>query len=152
MRLPTSIALLAAALLIAPSSGCGDPKLAPATTTSADRFAITSGMPGVPDITVQVVARGDGTAAEPGMVASVHYTGTYPGGEQFDSSRGSKPITFRVGAGEMIPGFDLVVQNMRVGDRWIATLPYQLAYGEQGGGGIPPRATLHFDMELMAVR
>ena len=74
-------------------------------------------------------------------------------GEQFDSSREQQPFSFRIGAGEVIPGWDEGVEGMRVGGRRQLVIPPALAYGEQGAGGvIPPGAALVFDVELLEVR
>ena len=109
---------------------------------------------GVPAIRVQVTARGTGQQPARGNAVSLHYTGTLTDGTQFDSSRtGGRPFTFRLGTGQVIAGWDLIVAQMRVGDRWVATIPHQLAYGDGGYPGvIPPRAALVFDMELVDLR
>lgn len=67
--------------------------------------------------------------AEKGKKIRVHYTGTLPGGEVFDSSRGRNPLEFTVGAGQMIPGFDSGVVGMKVGEERTLVLPPDQAYG-----------------------
>jgi FKBP-type peptidyl-prolyl cis-trans isomerase FkpA len=104
---------------------------------------------------------GGGAEAVPGRMVTVHYTGwlydqakTDHKGRKFDSSRDhNEPFTFRLGGGEVIPGWDQGVAGMRVGGQRTLTIPPQLGYGASGAGGvIPPNATLVFDVELLDVR
>mgnify|MGYP000113724039 CR=1 FL=1 len=69
-------------------------------------------------------------------VATVHYTGTLPDGEEFDSSRGGDPMTFLVGHRNMIPGFEEELMGKTVGDTVEFTLPPERAYGERDDGAI----------------
>jgi len=69
--------------------------------------------------------------ATDGDTVSVHYTGTLENGAQFDSSRGKEPLTFVIGAGEMIAGFDSAVRGMKVGEIKTVTLQPEEAYGPQ---------------------
>jgi FKBP-type peptidyl-prolyl cis-trans isomerase FkpA len=97
---------------------------------------------------------GSGDLAESGKSVSVHYTGWLTDGTKFDSSvdRG-QPFTFRLGAGQVIRGWDEGVAGMRVGGKRKLTIPSELGYGDRGAAGvIPPGATLVFDVELLAVR
>lgn len=114
---------------------------------------IESGLPGTPPIGVEVLASGSGERPKIGQVVSVHYTGTFQDGRKFDSSRDrGQPLSFPVGTGKVIKGWDMALLRMRVGDHWKVTIPHQLAYGEEGyPGAIPPRSTLVFDMELMSI-
>ena len=104
-------------------------------------------------IQVEVLATGTGPEVDPGDTALVHYTGTFPDGRKFDSSRDrGQPFPVPVGRGQVIKGWDVTLAEMRQGDRWMVTIPYALAYGERGGGPIPPRADLVFDIEVLEVQ
>jgi FKBP-type peptidyl-prolyl cis-trans isomerase FkpA len=103
---------------------------------------------------------GTGTMATSGKTAVVHYTGwlysdggTDNKGKQFDSSIGRGPFSFRLGAGQVIRGWDQGVQGMKVGGKRRLVLPPEFGYGAAGAGGvIPPNATLVFDVELLDVK
>jgi len=97
---------------------------------------------------------GTGRQAELGDTATVHYTGWLADGRKFDSSVDRKePFSFRVGAGQVIKGWDEGVGTMKVGGKRKLTIPPQLGYGTRGAGNvIPPNATLTFDVELLGLR
>jgi FKBP-type peptidyl-prolyl cis-trans isomerase FkpA len=106
-------------------------------------------------------AAGSGTEAAAGRQVTVHYTGWLyeqsrddHKGRKFDSSRDrGEPFSFRLGAGEVIRGWDEGVAGMKVGGRRTLTIPPDYGYGARGAGGvIPPNATLVFDVELLDVR
>ncbi|MFA6260449.1 MAG: FKBP-type peptidyl-prolyl cis-trans isomerase [Bacteroidia bacterium] len=92
--------------------------------------------------------------AASGKTVSVHYTGFLTDGKVFDSSvdRG-EPISFPLGQGRVIRGWDEGIALMKVGDKMRLIIPPHLGYGERGAGGvIPPNAILIFDVELMKVQ
>lgn len=96
---------------------------------------------------------GTGAQAEAGKTVSVHYTGKLQNGKVFDSSisRG-EPISFPLGQGRVIKGWDEGIALMKVGGKAQLIIPPDLGYGERGAGGvIPPNATLVFDVELVSV-
>lgn len=101
---------------------------------------------------------GDGEVASAGHQVTVHYTGwLYQDGAQgakFDSSKDrGDPFAFRLGAGQVIQGWDEGVAGMKVGGARTLIIPAGLGYGARGAGGvIPPNATLKFDVELLGVR
>ena len=104
---------------------------------------------GVEDLSV-----GSGTEAAAGRDVDVHYVGVaWSTGRQFDASwdRG-EPLSFRLGVGQVIPGWDQGVAGMRVGGRRRLTIPPDLAYGAGGAGGvIGPNETLVFVVDLVGV-
>ena len=89
-----------------------------------------------------------------GQTVSVHYTGTLTNGVKFDSSRDrNEPISFPIGMGRVIKGWDEGIGKMRVGDQAILLIPPKLGYGARGAGGvIPPDATLIFIVELVDIK
>src|SRR6476661_3961742 len=93
---------------------------------------------------------GTGPEATAGKAVEVHYTGTLADGTKFDSSHDrNKPFAFKLGAGQVIQGWDEGVQGMKVGGVRKLTIPPNLGYGPRGAGGvIPPNATLVFEVEL----
>jgi len=95
---------------------------------------------------------GDGDIAEAGMTATVHYTGWLTDGTKFDSSvdRG-QPFPFRIGAGNVIKGWDQGVVGMRIGGKRHLVIPPDMGYGPNGMGPIPPNSTLVFDVELLGL-
>jgi FKBP-type peptidyl-prolyl cis-trans isomerase len=96
---------------------------------------------------------GTGGTVATGDLATVHYVGRLQNGNVFDSSRTrNQPFQFRVGAGQVIRGWDQGVPGMRIGGTRRLIIPPSLAYGSQGSPPtIPPNSTLTFDIELLAV-
>ncbi len=100
------------------------------------------------------IEKGNGPKAEAGKTVDVHYTGYLMDGRKFDSSveRGD-PISFPLGQGMVIKGWEEGIALMKVGDKMRLIIPSELAYGPNGAGGvIPPNATLLFDVELVGVK
>jgi FKBP-type peptidyl-prolyl cis-trans isomerase FkpA len=104
---------------------------------------------------------GTGKTATSGTQVSVHYTGWLYDpkaadrhGKKFDSSKDrGEPFSFKLGARQVISGWDQGVAGMKVGGTRTLVIPSELAYGSRGAGGaIPPNATLVFDVELLDVR
>jgi len=99
------------------------------------------------------IESGSGAQAEKGRIVSVHYTGKFQDGKVFDSSHSrGEPISFPLGTGSVIKGWDEGIALMKVGGKAQLIIPPNLAYGESGAGGvIPPNATLIFDVELVSI-
>ena len=132
MRLPTRIILLGLALftpLVHASHGAGA------------------------EVKIDEIEVGQGLEALRFSDIEVHYTGRLEDGEVFDSSveRG-EPFRFTLGAGQVIPGWDMGILGMKAGGKRILEIPPELAYGQRGAGGvIPPNARLTFEVALLAV-
>jgi FKBP-type peptidyl-prolyl cis-trans isomerase FkpA len=153
----TRRALFAILCGLAVSAACGG------TSTDESGAADGSGEARAADVsTLQVTdtQAGTGVEATPGRQVTVHYTGwlydpSAPNqrGAKFDSSvdRG-QPFEFRLGAAQVIQGWDEGVAGMKVGGKRTLVIPSGMAYGPNGAGGvIPPGAALVFDVELLGV-
>ncbi|MEU0405420.1 FKBP-type peptidyl-prolyl cis-trans isomerase [Streptomyces sp. NPDC006197] len=107
------------------------------------------------DLEIRDIWEGDGEVAKAGHFAKVHYVGVaFSTGEEFDASwnRGT-PLEFKLGAGQVISGWDQGIQGMKVGGRRQLTIPAHLAYGDRGAGSaIAPGETLIFVCDLVAVK
>ncbi len=101
---------------------------------------------------------GSGATPHPGQTCVMHYTGWLyvngAKGQKFDSSRDrGQPFGFKLGAHQVIAGWDEGIASMKVGGQRTLIIPPSLGYGSRGAGGvIPPNATLIFDAELLAVK
>ncbi|XP_077471895.1 peptidyl-prolyl cis-trans isomerase FKBP1B-like [Stigmatopora argus] len=105
-------------------------------------------------VTVETTKPGDGTTFPlKGQTVAVHYTGTLTNGKKFDSSRDrGKPFNFKIGAGEVIRGWDEGVAQMSLGQRAKLTCTPDYAYGSSGYPPvIPANSTLIFDVELLRI-
>jgi FKBP-type peptidyl-prolyl cis-trans isomerase len=99
----------------------------------------------IEDLTV-----GTGATAATGDTVSVGYIGTFLDGRVFDPGPG--PISFQIGAGRVIPGFEQGIIGMRVGGKRRITVPSALAYGSAGNPPtIPPNTPLRFEVTLVAI-
>ncbi|MFL7808306.1 MAG: FKBP-type peptidyl-prolyl cis-trans isomerase [Anaerolineae bacterium] len=136
----TPIPATQAATAPAPETGSLPPVDGETTTT-------TSGLEFVS------VEEGTGPMPQPGEVVTVNYVGMLEDGTTFDSSysRG-EPISFPLGQGHVIPGWEEGIAMMHEGGKARLIIPPDLAYGDEGAGGvIPPGATLIFDVELLSI-
>jgi FKBP-type peptidyl-prolyl cis-trans isomerase FkpA len=140
--IPRASRFAGAALLAASVAGC---ELTPTSPSNNAAFNQV-------DLVV-----GTGSEATTGTVLAVHYTGWFYNasnaeqkGTQFDSSAGSAPFAFLLGAGEVISGWDRGVSGMRIGGKRRLVIPPSLAYGTVRNSSIPPNATLLFEIDLIA--
>ncbi len=106
---------------------------------------------GITALQIEDLTVGTGATVVTGDVVTVNYTGTLLDGTQFDTSIGKTPLTFRVGAGSVIPGFDQGMLGMKVGGKRRLTIPPGLAYGASGSGPIPPNSTIRFEIDLLSI-
>jgi len=143
-----ALGLLTAACAEAPvdSKASAAPAAAVATPAPAD----AAGM----GLKIEDKKIGTGAEAVNGSTVSVHYAGRLlQSQKQFDSSYARGPFTFKLGAGQVIKGWDMGVLGMKVGGKRVLTIPASLGYGASGAGGvIPPNADLEFDVELLEVK
>ena len=101
----------------------------------------------------QITQHGNGKKAQAGQKVAVHYTGMLLDKTVFDSSyHRQQPLSFTVGVGQVIEGWDEGILLLHEGDKARLVIPSELAYGASGAGGvIPPHAPLIFDVELVKV-
>ena len=143
MRLAVLQGILAAAL----SAQSFDPKMPPAVPPAVGAVVETAPLRYID------VHAGTGAVAKPGQEYTVHYTGWLRDGSKFDSSvDAGKPLKFVQGRRQVIAGWEMGFEGMKVGGKRRLFLPYALAYGEKGRDEIPPKAELIFDVELLDVK
>ena len=134
-RSSLAIACLALSLSLA---GCGGND----TTSPSGQGSV-----GIEDLVV-----GTGATAATGDTVTVNYVGTFTNGTKFDSSYDrNQPYSFRIGAGQVIAGWDQGVPGMRVGGKRRLTVPPSLGYGSAAYGPIPGNSTLIFEIELLSI-
>jgi len=104
------------------------------------------------EVLIEDTTVGTGDLAESGDRVVVHYTGRFIDGTVFDSSvtRG-EPFQFVLGVGQVIKGWDIGVEGMRVGGKRILSIPPEFGYGPNDYGPIPGGSTLIFEVELLKV-
>lgn len=131
-----------------PSKGKADSNQ-PAEKEQASKPAL--GVKVVQGVTVDDKKIGSGPAAKNGDRVGMRYIGKLKDGKQFDANKKGKPFTFRLGAGEVIRGWEIGIQGMSVGGERRITIPAHLAYGSKGMPGIPANSTLVFDVKLISL-
>ena len=151
------LAIIAAAVLVAPLAAVAAPTPAPKNAAHAGQGAKTPAKsvttPSGLKYTDLVV--GKGAMPKVGQTISVLYTGRLTNGTVFDSTskRNNEPFETPIGVGQVIKGWDEGMITMRVGGKRRLTIPPSLGYGAEGAGAaIPPNATLVFDVELLAIK
>ncbi|MBU1746173.1 MAG: FKBP-type peptidyl-prolyl cis-trans isomerase [Chloroflexi bacterium] len=99
------------------------------------------------------VEKGKGAMPKEGEVVTIHYIGTLEDGTEFDNSyENGDPISFVLGKGMTIPGWDEGIALMHEGGKAKLVVPPELGLGDQSAGMIPPNSTLLFEIELVAIR
>lgn len=142
----TTVAFLACAT--SPSATIANTTFAP--SLGIDTTSMTSLRGG---LWYRDLATGTGAEATRGSTVGVYYTGYFASGGEFEATRPpEEPVRFRLGSGEVIPGWDRGIAGMRVGGRRQLVIPPSLAYGANGTDRIPPNAVLVFTIELADVR
>lgn len=109
----------------------------------------------VTKLKIEDIKVGMGPEVASGSAVTVNYIGRLTNGQVFDSSleQGRQPLTFQVGTGQVIKGWEEGLVGMRVGGQRRLAIPPDKAYGAQGAGQIiPPNATLIFDIALLDVK
>lgn len=113
-----------------------------------------SNMAKVNKLKIEDIKVGTGETVMSGETVVINYQGNLEDGTEFDSSyKRNKPFETQIGVGRVIKGWDEGVVGMKVGGKRKLTIPYTMAYGEEGiPGSIPPKATLIFTLELLEIK
>ena len=152
MTLKRNWILMLLLVSIAVFAACGDDDSGGEEPAAQDDACSTESVETEEGLVYKDIECGDGAEPSNGDTIAVHYTGKLEDGTEFDSSEGRDPIEFVLGSGQVIQGWDLGFQGMKVGGKRELTIPPELGYGEQGSPPvIPPNATLIFDVELVDV-
>jgi len=124
------------------------PKLSPTMKSNTQDRETTT-------LQVEDIQIGTGVEATSGKQVAVHYVGKLVNGKEFDNSyKRGDPITFTLGSGQVIKGWDIGIEGMKVGGQRHLLIPPDLAYGDnpRDPSVIPPGSTLIFDVQLVDVR
>ena len=117
-----------------------------------ERLVTEEGIKSLPcGIYYKVLQAGEGkTSPTVRSIVTVHYRGTFIDGKEFDNSyKRSYPEAFRLC--DVIDGWQLALQQMHEGDKWMIYIPYELGYGSKACAGIPAFSTLVFEVELIKI-
>jgi FKBP-type peptidyl-prolyl cis-trans isomerase len=104
---------------------------------------------GPTSLVIEDITVGTGATAAVGDTVTVNYVGSFLDGRVFDP--GTAPITFRIGAAQVISGFEQGMVGMRIGGKRRLTIPSALAYGPSGNGPIPPNTPIRFEVTLVSI-
>jgi len=145
--------IVVAVFAVASAAWAASPTPAPAGTASAAKTAepkLTTTKSGLKYADLEI---GTGAEVKTGMLVLVDYEGRLANGEKFDSSYDRRePYSFKIGAGQVIQGWEEGVVGMKVGGRRKLVIPPDLAYGEAGAPPrIPANATLTFEVKVLKV-
>lgn len=155
LRTITRISLSAMLVLAACSSPTeGNPVIAIEESTFASSLGVNlAGSTKLPSgMYIRDIQVGAGATVAAGQLLSMRYTGWLTDGTQFDGTGSKPPFQFRLGAGQVIAGWDQGVAGMKVGGERQLVIPSALGYGSAGVGPIPPNAILVFTVEVVAAQ
>jgi peptidylprolyl isomerase len=120
------------------------------TTTQTENIKVNTEYKTASGLKYKITEAGTGNKIKNGDRVTVHYTGRLTNGSKFDSSKDrNQPFSFKVGAGQVIRGWDEGLTLLKVGDKATLTIPAELGYGSRDMGTIPANSTLIFDIEVL---
>ncbi|KAG9774139.1 hypothetical protein KCU88_g5583, partial [Aureobasidium melanogenum] len=122
----------------------------PAAKGAADNKSV--GVKEVNGVTIDVRKVGSGPAAKKGNRLEMRYIGKLDNGKVFDSNKSGKPFSFKLGAGEVIKGWDIGLEGIQVGGERRLVIPPHLAYGNKALPGIPKNSKLTFDIKCLSIK
>lgn len=130
-----------------------DTKTEKKADVAADKKASVSlGVKTVNGVTVDDRKIGTGPAAKKGSRVEMRYIGKLKDGKVFDSNKSGKPFSFKLGAGEVIKGWDIGIMGISAGGERRLTIPANLGYGKQKSGPIPANSELTFDVKCISIK
>jgi len=127
--------------------GCGnEEKVSEKISENKKNFEING-------VGIEILKNGAGRSAKKNDNLVVHYDGFFEDGQKFDSSRDRrKPFKFTLGGGQVIKGWDVGVENMKIGEIRKLKIPPEMAYGNRKVGPISENSTLIFEIELLTIQ
>lgn len=128
------------------------PKSEKAEKSDKTSSTTSVGVKEVQGVTVDDRKVGSGPAAKKGSRVEMRYIGKLDNGKVFDSNKSGKPFGFKLGAGEVIKGWDIGVAGIQVGGERRLVIPANLAYGSKGVPGIPKNSRLTFDIKCLSIK
>ena len=138
----------------APSQAAAAAAMATTTNTQTDSTSTAMPTANTDQLQINDEVVGNGPEAAAGDSVTVNYVGSFTDGKVFDASanHGSSGFTFKLGAGQVIKGWDQGVAGMKVGGKRKLVVPPSLGYGTNDYGPIPGNSTLVFEVELLKVQ
>lgn len=133
----------------------GETKSDAKTETKADTkksSSVSLGVKNVNGVTIDDRKIGTGPAAKKGSKIEMRYIGKLKDGKVFDANKSGKPFSFKLGAGEVIKGWDIGIMGISAGGERRLTIPAHLGYGKQKSGPIPANSELIFDVKCISVK
>jgi FK506-binding nuclear protein len=124
----------------------------PAAKSDKATTGVSVGVKDVQGVTVDDRKIGSGPAAKKGNRLEMRYIGKLDTGKVFDSNKSGKPFSFKLGAGEVIKGWDLGLAGIQVGGERRLVIPAHLAYGNKALPGIPKNSKLTFDIKCLGIK